>query len=307
MATAVYTHPVCAQHEMGAGHPECPERLQAISEALVEAGLHDQLQQRVAPLADEQSLALAHPASYVRQIYEASPEEGRVSLDGDTSMNPYSLEAARRSAGAAIDAVDAVMAGTVSNAFCQTRPPGHHAESAQAMGFCLFGTVAIAAKYALERHGLERVAIVDFDVHHGNGTEDLVKGDSRILFCSSFMHPHYPGYFGENIAGQRINTPLNGGATGAEFRAVLEEHWLPALRAHRPQMVFVSAGFDAHRDDPLGGLALLEEDFHWATQQFMAVADAYAEGRLVSVLEGGYNLSALGRSAAAHVRALLGQ
>lgn len=307
MATAVYTHPVCEEHEMGAGHPECPERLEAIRAALQAAGLTERLDQRQAPMADAESLALAHPASYVRQIFEAAPAEGRVSLDGDTSMNPFSLEAAGRGAGAAMAAVDAVMAGEVQNAFCQTRPPGHHAEREQAMGFCLFGNVAIAAKYALEHHGLERVAIVDFDVHHGNGTEDLVKGDQRILFCSSFMHPHYPGYFGKNVPGMRINTPLSGGADSAAFRTALEDDWLPALREQKPQMIFISAGFDAHRDDPLGGLALLEDDFYWATQQFMQIADEFAEGRVVSVLEGGYNLKALGRSAVAHVRALLGQ
>ncbi len=307
MTTAVYTHPVCEQHEMGSGHPECPARLSSITAALQAAGLSEQLDQRSAPEAEAETLMLAHPADYVRQVFDASPAEGRVSLDGDTSMNPYSLEAARRGAGAAVAAVDAVMAGEVKNAFCQTRPPGHHAETSQAMGFCLFGNVAIAAKHALEHHGLQRVAIVDFDVHHGNGTEDLVKGDKRILFCSSFMHPHYPGYFGKNVPGMRINTPLKGGATGAEFRAAVEQHWLPALREQRPQLVFISAGFDAHRDDPLGGLALLEDDFYWATQQFMAVAEESAEGRVVSVLEGGYNLDALGRSAVAHVQALLGQ
>jgi len=307
MATAIYTHPVCEQHDMGTGHPECPARLSSITSALEAAGLSEQLDQRQAPQAEQESLALAHPASYVRQIFEAAPAEGRVSLDGDTSMNTFSLEAARRAAGAAIAAVDAVMAGEVQNAFCQTRPPGHHAEREQAMGFCLFGNVAIAAKHALDFHGLERVAIVDFDVHHGNGTEDLVKGDQRILFCSSFMHPHYPGYFGKNVPGMRINTPLSGGADGDVFRAAINDHWLPALREQKPQMIFISAGFDAHKDDPLGGLALVEDDFHWATRQFMQVADETADGRVVSVLEGGYNLSALGRSAAAHVQALLGQ
>ncbi|MGB0867618.1 MAG: histone deacetylase family protein, partial [Granulosicoccaceae bacterium] len=297
----------CEQHEMGSGHPECPERLVAISDALELAGLSAQLDQRLAPMADHETIALAHPASYVRQIFDASPSDGRSRLDGDTSMNPFTLEAAQRAAGAAVAAVDAVMAGEVKNAFCQTRPPGHHAEQSQAMGFCLFGNVAIAAKHALEHHGLERVAIVDFDVHHGNGTEDLVKGDQRILFCSSFMHPHYPGYFGKNVPGMRINSPLEGGADSVTFRAVIEEHWLPALREQQPQMVFISAGFDAHRDDPLGGLALLEDDFHWATKQFMQVADEFAEGRVVSCLEGGYNLQALGRSAVAHVQALLGQ
>lgn len=307
MTTAIFSHPVCEQHDMGAGHPECPARLPAIAQALADAGLNEQLEPRTAPQADPETLGLAHPADYVRQIFDAAPREGRARLDGDTSMNPHSLEAARRAAGAAVAAVDAVMAGEVRNAFCQTRPPGHHAERAQAMGFCLFGNVAIAAKHALEHHGLERVAIVDFDVHHGNGTEDLVKGDPRILFCSSFMHPHYPGYFGKNVPGMRINSPLEGGADSAAFRALLESEWLPALRAQRPQMVFISAGFDAHRDDPLGGLALLEEDFHWATAQFVQLAAEFAEGRLVSCLEGGYNLGALGRSAAAHVRALLGQ
>ena len=306
MTTALYTHSVCEQHEMGAGHPECPERLSAITAALEAAGLSVRLDQREAPQADHETISLAHPAAYVRQVYDASPAEGREQLDGDTSMNPYSLEAARRAAGAAVAAVDAVMAGEVRNAFCQTRPPGHHAEKEQAMGFCLFGNVAIAAKHALEHHGLERVAIVDFDVHHGNGTEDLVKGDQRILFCSSFMHPHYPGYFGKDVPGMRINSPLNGGADSTAFRQVIEERWLPALREQKPQLVFISAGFDAHRDDPLGGLALTEDDFHWATRQFMQVAAESAEGRVVSVLEGGYNLDALGRSAVAHVQALLG-
>lgn len=307
MATAIYSHAVCKMHEMGKGHPECPERLAAIDGALEKSGLSALIDYRQAPEADLESLALAHPADYIQQIVDAVPSEGRVSLDGDTSMNPHSLEAARRGAGAAIAAVDAVMEGTAHNAFCQTRPPGHHAESSQAMGFCFFGNVALAAKHALEHHGLERVAIVDFDVHHGNGTEDLVKCDSRILFCSSFMHPHYPGYYGKNVPGMRINTPLVGGTGGEVFRAVIEREWMPALRAHQPQLLLISAGFDAHKDDPLGGLALVEEDFYWATQQFMRVADEYAEGRVVSVLEGGYNLEALGQSAVAHMRALLRQ
>ena len=227
-------------------------------------------------------------------------------LDPDTAMNVHSLNASLRAAGAGVLAVDEVIGGRASNAFCLTRPPGHHAERIRPMGFCFFGNIVIAARHAMRTHGLERVAIVDFDVHHGNGTEDIVDGDPGILFCSSFQHPFYPGDYRPNVDGQRVNVPLPGGTGSADFRAAIEESWLPALDAFRPEMLFVSAGFDAHLEDPLAGLALQDADYVWITRKLMEVADRHAGGRLVSMLEGGYALPALGRAAAAHVRGLMG-
>lgn len=305
MATALISHSVCVKHEISTGHPECPERIAAIANQLKQQGLYEQLVHSEAPMAETSDVLLAHPESYVELLRKNSPSSGSVQLDADTSMNPFSLEAAYRGAGAGVLAVDQVMSNEVSNAFCLVRPPGHHAERREAMGFCFFGNVAIAAKHAVKSYGLERVAIVDFDVHHGNGTEDIVEGDSSILFCSSFEHPLYPGGYRPNIDNQRVNVPLPASTGSVDFRAAIESTWIPALEAFNPELIIVSAGFDAHAHDPLANLQLQDEDFVWITQQIMDLADKHADGRIVSMLEGGYDLPALGRCGAAHIKELM--
>ena len=307
MTTAYITHADCLRHEMGAGHPERPERLSAINEALRTSGLLEELNCLEAPLADAADLERVHLASYVDEIFENAPTEGYLQLDPDTAMNPYSLAAARRAAGAGLLAVDEVMAGRAQNAFCAVRPCGHHATPGRSMGFCIFNNVGVAAAYALEIKGLDRVAIVDFDVHHGNGTEETFsapKWRERVLMTSFFQHPFYPHSGTANPAPNMINVPLAAGSDGAAASQVLERHWLPALEQFKPQMILISAGFDAHREDLLGGMALIEDDYAWLTRELMAVAADHAQKRMVSMLEGGYHLPALGRSVAAHVRTL---
>lgn len=305
MSTALITHNDCVLHEISPGHPECPQRIGAILDQLKEQELYDHLKHFDAPLAAPEAALSCHPQSYIDNIVASSPETGNVQLDADTAMNAHSLNAALRGVGAGILATDKVIAGDAKNAFCAVRPPGHHAEKTQAMGFCFFGNIAIAARHAIQAHGLDRVAIVDFDVHHGNGTEDLVDGDRNILFCSSFQHPFYPGNYRPNVPGQRVNVPLAGGTGSEEFRLSILDHWIPALEKFKPQMLFISAGFDAHVEDPLAGFALGDNDFVWITQQLMSVADKSADGRIVSMLEGGYSLPALARSATAHIRELM--
>jgi acetoin utilization deacetylase AcuC-like enzyme len=307
MTTSYITHADCLRHEMGPGHPESPERLVAVNEHMRSSGLLDQLRVLDAPLASQEDLKRVHHPEYVDLIFENAPTEGYVQLDPDTAMNPYTLAAARRAAGAGILAVDELMAGRSSNAFCAVRPCGHHATTGRPMGFCLFNNIGVAAAYAIEKKGLERVAIADFDVHHGNGTEDMFSAprwQDRVLMVSFFQHPFYPGSGTEDPAPNMINIPLAAGSDGRAARRAVETQWLPALQKFKPQMVLISAGFDAHREDLLGGLALVEEDYEWMTRELLAVARQHSDNRIVSMLEGGYNFAALGRSAVAHVRAL---
>jgi acetoin utilization deacetylase AcuC-like enzyme len=311
--TGYFTHRDCRKHEMGAGHPECPERLDAIEDRLLASGVADALDRRDAPLAPITDIELAHGRMHVaalrgltdglrEEIAAGGPQHAQI--DPDTSINVYTWDAALRAAGAALAATDAVMAGEMENAFCAVRPPGHHACRDKAMGFCFLNNVAIAAHYALERHGLKRVAIVDFDVHHGNGTEDIVAGDQRILMVSFFQHPFYPEGGAHSRASNLVNMPVPAYTKGSEIRELIDTHWIPRLDAYKPEMIFISAGFDAHRDDDMGQMGLLEKDYAWITQRIKEVAHRHAQGRIVSCLEGGYNLHALARSVEAHVRAL---
>ncbi|HWX11759.1 MAG TPA: histone deacetylase family protein [Trinickia sp.] len=306
MATAFYSHPDCLLHEMGRGHPECPERLQAIEDQLIAGRVAPLIMRETAPLADLDDLARVHTRAHIDYIQSRAPSEGYASIDPDTTMNPHTWQAALRAAGAAVAATAAVIEGRYDNAFCSVRPPGHHAEPARAMGFCFFNNIAIAARHALEVHGLSRVAIVDFDVHHGNGTEAAFAGDQRVLMCSFFQHPFYPFSGTDNEASNMVNLPMPARTKGDTIREAIEMTWLPRLDAFKPQMIFISAGFDAHREDDLGNMGLVEADYAWITEQVRHVAERHARGRIVSCLEGGYNLSALGRSVVAHVRALAG-
>jgi len=310
MTTAFYSHPDCRRHDMGRGHPECPQRLDAIDDHLIAQGLTAAFERREAPLVTLDDLALAHSSGYVAELRDflqqvAESGESRA-IDPDTIACPDSLGAAMRAAGAAVAATDAVIDGEIENAFCAVRPPGHHATRAAAMGFCFFNNIAVAARHALDVRGLERVAIVDFDVHHGNGTEDIIANDERVLMVSFFQHPLYPYSGGVPKGTNMVNLPVPPYTRGGEVRELIETHWMPRLEAFRPQMIFVSAGFDAHREDDLGQLGLVEADYAWITQRIKAVADRHAGGRIVSSLEGGYNLSALARSVAAHLRVLAG-
>lgn len=304
MPTAYITHPDCLKHNMGSFHPECPQRLIAIEHELKTAGLLEQLQRYDAPLATTDQLARVHTADYIDSIRQASPAAGIVALDADTAMNPFSLSAALHAAGAVILAADLVLAGTVNNAFCAVRPPGHHAESDRAMGFCLFNNIAVGVAHAIAHHHLQRVAILDFDVHHGNGSEEIFRDNPHVMLCSTFQHPFYP-YSGASSATERmINVPLPRGSNGGVFRQAVIDHWLPALDRFKPEMIFVSAGFDAHEDDDMAQLNLEDSDYVWITRQIKAIAAKYSQGRIVSALEGGYELKSLARCVAAHVQVL---
>ena len=306
MPTLYFTHPECRLHEMGSGHPECPQRLDAISDQLLASGVMPHLEERTAPAAPREALVRVHTPAYLDELERNTPAAGYYEIDPDTQLNPHSHLAALHAAGAAIAAVDAVLAGESDTAFCSVRPPGHHACPDRAMGFCLLNNVAIAARHALDHHGLQRVAIIDFDVHHGNGTEASLAGDERVLMCSFFQHPFYPFSGTGHPAANMLNLPVPAYTTGSAIKALVTEQWLPRLHAHRPELILISAGFDAHREDDLGQMGLVETDYVWITEQIMAVAREYAAGRVVSSLEGGYNLSALGRSVTAHIRALAG-
>ncbi len=311
--TGYFTHPAGRRHEMGPGHPECPERLDAIEDRLLATGVADALERIEAPPASLSDLELAHDKLHVAAMRGLGAELAEqidaggsryTHIDPDTALNPHTWDAALHAAGAVLAATDAVVAGELSNAFCAVRPPGHHACRDHAMGFCFFNNIAVAARYALDRHGLQRVAVVDFDVHHGNGTEDILAGDDRVLMVGIFQHPFYP-YTGERpAAANMVNVPVPAYTRGMDVRELIDMHWMPRLEAFRPEMVFVSAGFDAHRLDDLGQLGLTEQDFAWITERIKQVAAKYANGRIVSSLEGGYNLDALGRSVEAHLRVL---
>ncbi len=308
MSTAFYSHPACRGHDMGVGHPECPQRLDAIADHLLATGLDVALDYREAPAATVEQLGRAHTSNYVNELHDLllqvqAAGEPRL-LDPDTVAGPGTLQAALHAAGAAVAATDDVLSGRARNAFCAVRPPGHHATRDEAMGFCFFNNVAVAARHALDVHGLQRVAIIDFDVHHGNGTEDIIAGDERVLMCSFFQHPLYP-YSGAVPKGTNmVNVPVPPYTRGPAVRQTILDMWIPELDRFKPEMVFISAGFDAHREDDLGQMALVEDDYVWITQQLVQVARRYAQDRIVSCLEGGYSLSALARSVAAHLRVL---
>lgn len=309
MTTAIYSHPDCKRHEMGQWHPECPTRLQAIEDQLIASRVNDLLEHREAPEAAIADIERVHTREAIARVRDNAAQLGNTqyySLDPDTMLNAHSWRAALRAAGAAVAATDAVIAGEIDNAFCAIRPPGHHARPSEAMGFCLFGNVAIAARHAMDVHGIERVAIVDFDVHHGNGTEEAFLDEPRVLMVSFFQYPFYPYSEIRDDLPHMVNIPVPAYTVGDTVRQLVSEKWLPALEAHRPEIIFISAGFDAHREDDLGQMGLVEADYAWITQQIMQIADKYAKGRIVSCLEGGYNLSALGRSVVAHVKTLAG-
>ena len=312
-ATGYFTHPDCLKHEMGPGHPECPERLSAIEDRLLISGVDMALTRREAAPAALADIELAHGRMHVaalRGLTDVLREDmaaggpAHTPLDPDTLINIHTWDAALRSAGAAIEATDAVIEGELENAFCAIRPPGHRACRDKAMGFCFFNNVAIAAKHAVERHGLKRVAIVDFDVHHGNGTEDIVAGDDRILMVSFFQHPFYPEGGSQSNAANLVNVPVPAYTKGMDIRELIEVMWIPRLEAFQPELILISAGFDAHREDDMGQLGLVEQDYTWITMRMKDIAKRYAKGRIVSCLEGGYNLSSLARSVEAHLRAL---
>jgi acetoin utilization deacetylase AcuC-like enzyme len=307
MTTLLITHPACLNHLTPAGHPERPDRLRAIEHALEQEKFQD-LARVEAPAAELEVIALAHPMDYVTAIRDATPKENLVRLDADTSMSPGSFEAALRAAGGAVFAVDEVIAGKARNAFVATRPPGHHTETARPMGFCLFNNAAIAARHAQQRYGLDHVAIVDFDVHHGNGSQDIFWSDKTVMYGSTHQMPLYPGTGAKSERGEHdtiVNAPLSPGDAGERFREAFESVILPRLRNFSPEFLIISAGFDAHMRDPLANLNLVEADFAWATRKLMDIAARSAEGRVVSVLEGGYDLQALANSVAAHVSALM--
>ena len=310
MRTGYFSHPDCKQHDAGSWHPESPARLQAIDDQLIASRIANLLEHHHAAPASLDLIERNHTAAAIARVVDNLPSDQQIGcyeIDPDTMLNAHSLKAALAAAGAAVAATDAVMSGQLYNAFCAIRPPGHHATPSTSMGFCVFNNVAVAAHHAMAAYGLERIAIVDFDVHHGNGTQESFKDDPRVLMASFYQHPFYP--YSDRTDSRpglhnMVNVPVPAFSDGDAVRQAVTEHWLPALHAHRPQMIFISAGFDAHREDDLGQMCLVEADYAWLTQQIMTVAKQHAQGRIVSCLEGGYNLSALGRSVVAHLKVL---
>ncbi len=306
MATAFVTHHSLSAHEVPREHPECPQRLAAIVDQLHTEGIHDLLLHREGRKATGTQVRRVHTSRLVDELRDLAPSAGYVPVDSDTYMGVHTLEAAWNAAGAAVHATELVLSGGVENAFCALRPPGHHAERDRAMGFCFFNNVAVAAAHALDDCGLDRVAVLDFDVHHGNGTEDIFAEDDRVLFCSTFQDPLFP-FTGTGTSSEHVvNVAMPAGTGSRQFRAAVTEHWLPALDSFAPQMIFVSAGFDGHVEDPLAGFMLRDQDYHWVTDFIVRAAERHAAGRIVSCLEGGYALDAVGRSACAHIRVLAG-
>ncbi len=306
MSTAFISHPDFYRHEMGAHHPERPDRLSAIDDRLIASGIGMYLDRYVAPEVTHEQLLRVHTLEHIAHIESIAPTRGYAVIDPDTSMNEFTLPAARRAAGALVLATDLVIESKAENAFCAVRPPGHHATRKAAMGFCFFNNIAVGVAHALEQHGLRRIAVVDFDVHHGNGTEDIFADDPRVMVCSTFQHPFYP-YSDPATANEHIiNVPLPAGTASEGFRQAISEHCVPLLENFSPQMIFISAGFDAHREDDMAYLELNDGDYAWVSSVIKDLADRHAQGRIVSTLEGGYALNALGRSVTEHIRVLSG-
>ena len=306
MSTAFISHPDCHDHDTGEGHPENAQRLSVIEDRLLASRISDFTRYLDAPEVTREQLLRAHTAEYLAMIDAVMPREGYARLDPDTVISPKTLQAAKRAAGSVILAVDQVMSGQIRNAFCCVRPPGHHAESDRALGFCIYGNIAIGVKHALQVHGLKKVAVVDFDVHQANGTEDILIGDDRVLYCSIFQHPFFPYTSIPENSERVVSIPLEASAASAEFRAAVTDHWLPALEQFQPEMIFISAGFDAHRDDEMSYVNLTDADFRWVTEEMVRIADISASGRIVSALEGGYELHSLARCVESHIRVLMG-
>jgi len=305
LSTAYISHQICHLHDTGQGHPENASRLSAIEDKLLISGLSDFLGNVEAPEVTQDQLLRVHSAEYLANLEAMMPQKGYAKLDPDTIVSPDTMKAAKRAAGAVVSAVDQVMGNQFRNAFCSVRPPGHHAESARAMGFCVFNNLAVGAAHALETYGLEKIAIVDFDVHQGNGTEDIFIGNDKVLYCSIFQHPFFPFALPPKNTANVISIPLDATAKSTEFRTAINDHWLPALESFQPEIIFISAGFDAHRDDDMSHVSLVDDDFKWVTEQIVRIADASASGRIVSVLEGGYELNSLARCVEMHLRVLM--
>ena len=306
MSTAYISHPDCHDHDTGENHPECAQRLSAIEDRFIELRLWDFLRSIDAPEVTQAQLLRVHTAAHLKNIEEKMPTHGYVRLDQDTVISPGTMKAARRAAGAVVAAVDLMMAGKVNNAFCGVRPPGHHAESNRPLGFCIYNNIAVGAAHAMEEHGLKKIAILDFDVHQGNGTEDIFIDDDRVLYCSIFQHPFFPFTSPPENSDRVISIPLDATAKSAEFRSAISDHWLPALERFQPEMIFVSAGFDAHRDDEMSHVSLTDADFRWVAEQIVQAAELSARGRVVSALEGGYETVSLARCVETHMRVLMG-